>query len=466
MKPLLGLGLMLGMMFALARPQFAQVKLPPYTREVLPNGVVVALIPHSGVPLVHFHVLVKGGSESDPPQMAGLASVTAQLLRRGTAKRNADRFSQDLDYLGGTFTTGFDAGGSSVEITAEFLAKDFDRGLDLLSDALLHPSFPEDEVAKEIARRLDQVRTAKDNPGAAIRSYFQTAFFGRMDPRGNLPDEVTLARIKRKDLVEDHQKLYCGKNMIVTVAGDFDPAAAKAKLAQTFGAAPAGTAFQWVPAATPQRRAQMLLIDKPDATQTYFIIAQPGIDRKNPDREALELVNTVFGGRFLSMLNEDLRVNTGLTYGANSQVEQMRLPGAIAISTYTKTETTERAVDLALEVLKRLNEKGLSAEQLESAKAYFKGQYPTRQLETIDQLASVIGEIEMYDLGRVEVDGLFSRIDAVTLAQVNAAARKYYRTDNLTLVLLGAADKIRESVKKYDSHMVEMSVRDPGWGGK
>ena len=462
MKPLVGVGLM----FAIALPQFAQVKLLPYTREVLPNGVVVALIPRTGVPLVHFHVLVKGGSESDPPQMAGLASVTAQLLRRGTAKRTAERFSADLDFLGGTFTSGFDTGGSSVAITAEFLAKDFDRGLDLLSDALLHPSFPQDEVAKEIARRVDQARTAKDNPGAAIRSYFQTAFFGRLDPRGNLPDEITLARIQRNDILEQYRKLYCGKNMIVSVAGDFDPAAAKTKLAQTFGAAPAGTAFQWVPEPAPPRRAQMLLIDKPDATQTYFIIGQPGIDRRNPDRETLELVNTVFGGRFLSMLNEELRVNTGLTYGANSQVEQMRLPGAIAISTYTKTETTARAIDLALEVLKRLNEKGLTAEQLESAKAYMKGQYPTRQLETIDQLANVVGEIEMYDLGRVEVDGLFSRIDAVTLAQVNAAARKYYRTDNLTLVLLGAADKIRDSVKKYDPHMVEMSVRDPGWGAR
>src|ERR1700678_39437 len=104
MRPLIGLGLMV----ALGLPQFAQVKLPPYTREVLPNGVVVALIPHAGVPLVHFHVLVKGGSESDPPQMAGLASVTAQLLRRGTTKRTAERFSQDLDFLGGTFTSGFD----------------------------------------------------------------------------------------------------------------------------------------------------------------------------------------------------------------------------------------------------------------------------------------------------------------------------------------------------------------------
>jgi zinc protease len=456
----------LGALFALSLPQFAQVKLPPYAKETLPNGVVVALIPRAGVPLVHFHVLVKGGSEADPPQLAGLASVTAQLLRRGTAKRTADQFSQDLDFLGGTFTSGFDAGGSSVAITAEFLAKDFDRGLDLLTDALLRPAFPQDEVSKELARRLDQTRTAKDNPGIAIRSYFQVAFFGRQDPRGNLADEVTLARIQRKDILDLYQKVYCGKNIVVSVAGDFDPAAAKATLAQAFGAVPAGTAFQFVPKPTPQRRAQMLLIDKPDATQTYFIIAQPGIDRRNPDREKLELVNTVFGGRFLSMLNEELRVNTGLTYGASSQVEQARLPGAIAISTYTKTDTTVRAIDLALDVLKRLNERGLTSEQLESAKAYFKGQYPTRQLETIDQLANVVGEIEMYDLGRVEVDGLFSRIDAVTLAQANEAARKYYRADNLTLVVLGVADKIRDSVKKYNPQMVEMSIRDPGWGAK
>ena len=94
------------------------------------------------------------------------------------------------------------------------------------------------------------------------------------------------------------------------------------------------------------------------------------------------------------------------------------------------------------------------------------GQYPTRQLERIDQLANMVGEIEMYDLGRTEVDGLFSRIDAVTLSQVNAAVREYYKTGNLTLVLLGAADKIRDSVKKYNPRMVEISIRDPGWGAR
>jgi len=153
-----------------------------------------------------------------------------------------------------------------------------------------------------------------------------------------------------------------------------------------------------------------------------------------------------------------------LTYGAASILDQPRLPGAIVISTYTKTDTTTQAIDMALDVLRRLNEKGISAAQLASAKAYVKGLYPTRRLETMDQLAAVIGEIELYGLGRDEVDGYFGRIDAITLDQANATIKKFYRTDDLTLVVLGAADKIRGQMKKYDPHLSEVPVKTPGWG--
>ena len=463
------LGLML-----LAVPLLGQLKLPPYTEEKLPNGVVIAMMPRAGVPLVHFRIVIRGGSEAEPAQLAGLSSITAELLRAGTEKRTADQFSEELDFLGGTFGgAGGGRGGGGVgtlapatAFSAEFLKKDFDRGLDLFSDAVLNPTFPEDKVKKEVARRVDAAHAAKDNAQGAIRNYFQAAFFGKEHPYGNPPDEASLARITRKDVLEFYHNMYCGRNMIVVVTGDFDPAAAKARLTKTFGSVPAGSAYTWRNATAPLRRGRMLLIDKPDATQTYFIIGQPGTDRKSPDRTKLELVNTLFGGRFTSMLNQELRANSGLTYGASSTVEQMRLPGAILISTYTKTETTTQAIDMALEMLKRLNEKGITAEQLASAKAYLKGLYPTRRLETIDQLANELGDMELYGEGREEIDGYFSRIDAVTLDEANAAARKYYRADNLTMVLFGAADKIRDAVKKYDSHFTELAAKDVGWGEK
>ena len=440
----------------------ADVKLPPYTRQVLPNGVVVDLTPRPGVPLVSFRVLVKGGAESEPANLAGLASVTAQLLRKGTAKRTADQFSEELDFLGGTFQTPEATQSPATVITAEFLKKDFDRGLDLLSDAVLRPAFPDAEVRKTLAQRIDAAKAAKDEPQAAIGLYFASFFFGPRHPYGRPADENSLSRIQRQDVVDFHSRTYCGKNLIVIVTGDFDPASAAPKIRDAFAGVPPGVAFESAKAVT-SAGARLLLIDKPDATQTYFYIGQPGIDRRNPDRVKLMLVNLLFGGRFTSLLNEELRVKSGLTYGATSIVQQPRLPGAILIASFTKTDTTEKAIDMALDVLKRLGETGLTAEQLASSKAYLKGTFPTQRLETTDQIAAALGDIEVYGLGRDDIDDLFSRIDAVTLDEANAAARKYYKAGNLTFVLLGNAAKIRDAVKKYEPKLTEVAITRPGY---
>ncbi|HLJ44608.1 MAG TPA: pitrilysin family protein [Bryobacteraceae bacterium] len=420
-----------------------------------------------GVPLVRFRILVKGGAEAEPPELAGLAGVTAQLLRKGTAKRTAAQFSDELDFLGGTFQTGGFAEqySSATTINGEFLTKDFDQGLDLLTDAVLHPTFPQQEVDKLLAQRVDAVKSAKDNPQAAIPSYYGAFFFGPKHPFGHPPDELTLARVRRDDIAAFHKRLYCGRNLIVIVTGDFDTASAEAKIASAFGQGEAGTAFVWNSPASPAPKTRLLLVDKPDATQTYFYIGQPGIDRHNPDRIKLLILNTLFGGRFTSMLNDELRVNSGLTYGAFSAVQEYRVPGSIYISTYTKTETTGKAIDVALEILKKLSEKGITPEQLASAKAYIKGTFPPDRLETADQLSATLADLELYGLGRDEIDNLFARIDAVSLDDANQAARKYFRTDRLTFVALGNAAKIRDAVKKYSDEVTEISIKDPGFRG-
>jgi zinc protease len=442
---------------------FGQLKLPSYSRQVLPNGVVVDLLPRAGVPLVQFRILVKGGVEAETANLAGLASVTAQLLRKGTSKRSADQFSEELDFLGGTFQNGDPPQSSVTTVSGEFLKKDFDRGLDLIADAVLHPTFPEGEVHKTLSQRVDAAKALKDNPQAAIGTYFASYFFGPGHPYGHPPDEVTLDRIQRKDIVDFHTRMYQGRNIVVIVTGDFDPETASGKIRDAFAGVAPGQAFEWTKAASPNAPANLLLIDKPDATQTYFYIAQPGIDRKNPDRVKLLLINTLFGGRFTSMLNEALRVNSGLSYGANCLLQRPRLPGGIVIATYTKTDTTEKAIDMALDVLKQLREKGITAEQLASVKAYIKGTFPTQQLETTDQLANVLADMELYGLGRDEVDEFFSRIDAATLDDINATARKYYSSDHLTFVLLGNAAKIRQVAAKYAPKVTEVSVTKLGF---
>lgn len=442
----------------------AQVKLPPFSRLVLPNGVVVELMPRPGVPLVGFRVLVKGAVEAEPADRAGLASVTAQLLRKGTTKRTADQFSEELDFLGASFQTPEVTQPPATVIAAECLKKDFDRGLDLISDAVLHPVFPEAEVRKTLSQRIDAAKALKDNPQAAIGQYFAAFFFGPNHPYGRPADENSLARIQRADIAGFHARNYTGKNLVVIVSGDFDASSAAPKIREAFRAAPEGAPFEWPKLAAIPGGARLLLVDKPDATQTYFYIGQPGIDRKNPDRVKLTLVNLLFGGRFTSMLNEELRVNSGLTYGATSIVQQPRTPGAILIASFTKTDTTEKAIDMALDVLKRLPEKGIAADQLASAKAYLKGTFPPQRLEMSDQIAAILGDMEVYGLGKDDIDDLFSRIDAVSLDDANAVARKYYKSGNLTFVLLGNAAKIRDAAKKYAPKMIEVPVTKPGFG--
>jgi predicted Zn-dependent peptidase len=419
------------------------------------------LAPKPGLPLVNFRVIVKGGAESEPAGLAGLAGMTTGLLRRGSAQWNAEQFAEELDGLGGTFF-GNDSR-QQIGISAEFLKKDFDKGLALVADAVLRPTFPEAEVRKSLARAADGLKSMKDNPGAAIGNFYESFFYGAAHPYGRPQDEASTDRIRRDDILAYHKRMFVGRNLIVIVAGDFDPATAKARVTQAFGAAPAGDAYSWAEEKPPVAASRVLVIDKPDATQTYFVIAQPGVRRTTEDRTALALVNTLFGGRFTSMINDELRVNSGLTYGARCQIDQDRLTGGLYITSYTKTETTEKALDLSLDVLKRLREKGITAEQLASAKAYTKGTYPPRAVQTADQIANMLGEIELFGLDRNEVDGFFARVDGVTLDQANAAIRKYYQTDKLTFVLLGNAAKFRDIAKKYGQTLVERPARQAGW---
>jgi len=449
----------------LAAQPAPQVRLPQYTHEVLANGAVLDLMPRKGVPLVSVLVLVKGGAESDTAELAGLSSLTAELLRRGTPTRTADRFSEELDFIGASFSARADT--QSTTIATEFMSKDAERALDLLSDAVLHPTFPEEEAKKALSQRIEASKSSKDSPQPAASSYFQVFFFGPRHPYGRLAsgDELSLKRIDRAAIAAQHARMYAGRNLIIVAAGDFDPAEMRAKLAKAFATAPAGNAYQWQKDQPPADSSgpRLLLVDKPDAVQTYFWIGNAGIRRTDPDRIPVWIVNTLFGGRFTSLLNQALRVDSGLTYGASSRAETNRLTGRIALFSYTRTDSTIQALDLALEVLKRLREKGISAEQLASAKAYLKGTFPSDRLETSDQLAGALGEIELYGLTRADIDDLFARIDAVSLEQANEVVRKHFGAGDLVFTLVGNAAKIRDGVKKYAPQVTEIPIATPGY---
>jgi zinc protease len=251
---------------ALIAASFAPLKgeslrMPPHEKIVLKNGLTVLLLQKHGVPLVNISTIVKAGAVADPAGQDGLASITAELLRKGTKTRTARQFSADLDFIGGSL--GADATSDYTVVNAEFLTKDLARGLELFSDALLHPTFPEDETTKLLAQSVDAIRAAKDDPQQVALPYYIGYLYGTHPyGRSTSGDEISLTKIRRDDVAKFYEANYAPSNTIIAIAGEFNADEMKSKLEQTFGAWPARTVKpEAIPPVTPSKGKRLLLID-------------------------------------------------------------------------------------------------------------------------------------------------------------------------------------------------------------
>jgi zinc protease len=438
------------------------LRLPPHEKIVLKNGLTLLVMEKRGVPIVSLSAIVKTGAAADPMGEEGLAAVTAGLLRKGSKNRSAQQFAADLDYIGGTFEA--DSGADFTGIAEEFLTKDATKGLELFADALMRPVFPQDEVEKFLAQALDGVKAEKDDPRQVMLPYFNGYLYGTHPygrPAGG--DEVSLKKIKRAAVADFYESYYAPGNTIVAVAGDFDAAEMKKRLEEVLGNWPAHVVKTvMIPAAPTVKAKRLLVVDKPDSTQTYFAIGNTGVAENDPDRVAIRVVNTIFGGSFTSELNEALRVESGYSYGAESFFDERKVAGPFAMFSFTKNETTTPAIDLTLQVLEKLHKDGVTNKQLASAKSFLKGQYPP-EMETSKQLAQIIAAHEFYGLGDDEVNEFEARVDGVTPEMAKQVIAKHFPAENLVFVLIGKGSSIGPAVQKYAPKQDSRKISEPGF---
>ena len=437
--------------------------LPMYERTVLPNGLTVLLLPKHEVPLVSATLLLRSGSVADPAGKEGTAALTAALLRKGTAARSADAFSEDLDSIGMLYSSGVSLDSTSIGI--DYLKKDQALAMSLLSDVVLHPSFPADEVTKQLSQRLDGVRSSKDNPQAVLGQYYRTFLYGAHPygrPAGG--DEKSLKTITREDVLAFYKASYTPGNAILAVSGDFDPAAMKSALQTSFGgwqgAAPTPVKLPALPA---QKGRRLLLVDKPDATQTYFAVGNVGVNATDPDRSSLDVVNELYGGRFTSLLNTELRIKTGYTYGASSSFSELRVPGPFTIGTFTKNATTVPAIDKTLETLDTLHAHPFSDAELSSAKNTIAGTLPP-ELESSQSIAGTLASLELYGQTRDDFNRDLERTQKTTVAdEKRVVGKDYPASADLVMVVVGKASEIGPQLKKYAPTMETKKISDPGF---
>lgn len=437
------------------------VTLPDFQRIELENGTVVLLHEQRDVPLVAISAVLLGGAVSDPAGRNGLAALYAALLEKGAGDRDAAQFAEAVDSVGGSLSAS--AGIEHITISGDFLARDAGLMVDLVADMLLRPALQEAELDKLRERSINFIRAAKDANLNAVLPIYGHAFLFGDHPYGNPVggSETTLAAITHADLTDYHEQQVGGDRLIVSVSGDFDAPAMSAKLTEAFaGWRRAEAPLRSITPAEPQTGRRVLLIDKPGATQSYFWIANVGVARGFERRAALDVVNTVFGGRFTSMLNDALRVRSGLTYGARSTLLRPSTPGSLAITSFTHTDSTVDAIDMALGVLGLLRNSGIEDEQIDSSRNYILGQFPTA-LETAAQLGSQLALLEAYGLGRSYIDNYGAEILAVDRAATMAVIDEVYPTaEDLVFVILGDAERVRDAVSLYGP-VTELAITEP-----
>ncbi len=437
------------------------VTLPDYERIELDNGAVLILNQKDEVPLVAARIIVRGGAASDPAGKGGLANLFASLLEKGAGGRDAAAFATAVDSVGGSISAG--AGKEAITINANFLADDTELMVELLSDMLVRPQLDADEMSKLRDRSVNFIKAAKDSNLNALLGIYGDAFLFGDHPYGNpvSGSEASLQALTHDDLLDFYAEQVGADRLVISVSGDFRTRQMRRMLTKAFGEwRKAGAELSELASPEPQTGRRLLLVDKPGATQTYFWIGNIGVARDFEQRADLDLANTVFGGRFTSMLNTELRVKSGLTYGARSSLMRPSKRGGVAIRSYTKTESTVEAIDMALGVLGQLRDSGIDDTMIESAQNYVLGQFPTR-LETASQLAGQLANLELYGLDDNYINDYGSDLLAANSESIRAVIDAVYpASDDLVFVLLGDAEKIREEVARYGASDSGISVKE------
>lgn len=424
--------------------------------ETLPNGLQVISVLRTGLPLVTAQLVLRGGGEMDPPQLAGLADLTADLLAKGAAGKTAPQIAAAAETLGGSLTAaaGWDESAVGITVTTPKLP----QALDLLAEVVRRPDFSADELKRAQAQAVDDLRLMLSRPTvlaslAANRSVFGDGAYGHS--RSGTP--TSIARISRADVQQLHARLYRPDNAILILTGDITPAQAQQLAQISFGdwQKPSTPLPQRPVGAAASRMPALLLIDQHGAGQAGVVAAHAAPPRNSADYYVGTVANAVLGGSYSARLNEEIRIKRGLSYGAGSRLQSLGDAGMWLASAQTKNPSAAQVVDLMLGEFKRLGSTKVDAQELAARKATLIGSYG-RSLETTAGLAEQVGQLAVYGVKLGEIGKYIEHVQAVTPKQIRAYARKHLDADGSKVVVVGEAAQFDDAVRKAHPQAVLM----------
>jgi zinc protease len=402
----------------------------PIQKFELPNGLTLLVKENHRLPFVEFRAVFKGGVLAESSADNGLTHLAAKMLIKGTKTRTAEQIATQIESIGGHLDSF--AGNNSFGVSAEVLSGDFNTGLEMVSDVLLHPTFDASEMEREREIQLAGIRSQRDQLLRSAGIGMRKALFGETSyGLDTLGSETSVASLTTTQLKEFHQRFAVAGNCVLAIYGDVEPNAAKAAVERALGKLPSGEkALAKLPESKPLREIKHVT-DLRDKKQAVLIIGFPGSTVFNDDRYALELLQEAcsdLGSRLFLRIRENL----GLAYYVGAQNFLGLAPGYFAFYVGTMPEKVDLVQKEMLREAELLCLEGLTAEELKRAKAKIIGQKKIAR-QDLGGLALSTALDELYGLGFAHSENDDARYEAVTLEEIKAAARKYLTPDAMAI---------------------------------
>jgi zinc protease len=430
-----------------------RVHIPKPVKATLANGVRVLILEDHRFPTVTTELVINGaGPLFDPASQPGMASMTMQLMRQGTATRNSKQLAEDIDALGANIAGTAMPGSPEASLTASGLSDNFDQWFGIAVDVLLHPSFPADELDQLKQRTLVQLRQQRSNPQFLAQERFAKVLYGDSHPAAVLAATTESVGAMTPDALKKfYGERFVPQNAILAIAGDVKPAEVTAKLNKWLAdwkKTDLKVAIPDVPAA--QTATKLFLVDRPGSVQTNLLLGNLAIDRRDADYVPLQVMNDVLGGSAAARLFMNLREDKGYTYGAYSRVQTQQYRGAIVANSEVRSEVTQGAVTEFFNEFRRIAGEAVTTEELQKAKRSMVAQFALSMERPVSVLNFALTS-ERYGFADDYWDKYPDQIMAVTAGDVERVAKKYLDPGAIQIVAVADAAKVKPMLEKWGS---------------
>jgi len=433
-----------------------KVHLPKPAAFTLPNGLTVLVIENHRLPTVSARLTMLGaGAVFEPADAPGLASFTAQMLNQGTATRNSLQIAEEVEGMGAAIGAVAPFGSATTAISASGLSETFPQTMALAADILLHPTFPEAELARLKQRQKAQLMQMRAQPPFLAREAFNKAVYGSHPAAVIAPTLASIDAMTPDALRKWHDQRYVPQNAILSIAGDVTVEEARKALAPFAEWKKTDLAMPAPPASKAAEAKKVWLVDRPNSVQTTFMIGNLTVTRTDPDYVPLVVMDRIVGGSAAARLFLNLRENKGYTYDPFSFFSATLFAGPWTAYADVRSQVTDGAMTEFVNEINRIRDEKVPAAELTEAEHALVAAFAL-SLESPTELVDRATLLRIYHLPDDYWDKYPAMISAVTADDVQRVARKYLNPESLQIVAVGDAAKIRDGLAKF----APVEVRD------